>query len=198
LDQLVGDLVQRTVDPCRLALKDAGVSAADVDEVILVGGMTRMPAVHDSVVKLFGKEQSITITASSGLAQDEIERMVNDSERYAEEDARNRREVETRNMAENAAYGAEKLVKDNAETISDELKSEVEVKVAAVKSALEGGDIALIESATAELQTSLQAVGQAVYSQAGAGQEAEAPPDAPEDGKKESDEGTVEGEFREV
>jgi molecular chaperone DnaK len=126
--------------------------------------------------------------------------MVNDSERYAEEDARNRRDVETRNMAENAAYGAEKLVKDNAETISDELKSEVEVKVAAVRSALEGGDIALIESAAAELQTSLQAVGQAVYSQAGAGQEAEAPPDAPEDGDppEADDEGTVEGEFREV
>ena len=57
-----------------------------------------------------GKEQSITITASSGLAQDEIERMVNDSERYAAEDAQKRREVEVRNMAENTAYSAEKLV----------------------------------------------------------------------------------------
>ena len=78
-----------------------------------------------------GKEQSITITASSGLSQDEIEQMVSDADRFAEEDERKRQEIQTRNNAENAAYAAEKMLRDNADSIPADLKSEVEGKVAA-------------------------------------------------------------------
>ena len=313
LDQLVSDLVQRTVEPCRKAMADAGVSASQIDEVVLVGGMTRMPAVRDAVVGLFGKEphqgvnpdevvaigaaiqagvlegdfgrdillvdvtpltlgietlggvstglisrnttiptsksevfttaadnqtsvevhvvqgersmasenksigkfvldgilpaprgmpqievafdidqngilnvsardkgtgkeQRITITASSGLAQDEIEQMVADAERFAEEDERKRQEVQTRNNAENAAYAAEKMLNDNADAIPEDLKSEVQGKIAAVRSALQNNDIARIETTLNELQESLQKVGQAVYSQTGPGQQQPPPP----------------------
>ena len=337
LDQLVSDLVQRTVEPCRKAMADAGVSASQIDEVVLVGGMTRMPAVRDAVVGLFGKEphqgvnpdevvaigaaiqagvlegdfgrdillvdvtpltlgietlggvstglisrnttiptsksevfttaadnqtsvevhvvqgersmasenksigkfvldgilpaprgmpqievafdidqngilnvsardkgtgkeQRITITASSGLAQDEIEQMVADAERFAEEDERKRQEVQTRNNAENAAYAAEKMLNDNADAIPEDLKSEVQGKIAAVRSALQNNDIARIETTLNELQESLQKVGQAVYSQTGAGPGQQQPPPGadPNPTPNPDDDNTVEGEFREV
>ncbi|MDP6514461.1 MAG: Hsp70 family protein, partial [SAR202 cluster bacterium] len=147
-----------------------------------------------------GKEQRITITASSGLANDEIERMVNDAEQFAEEDERKREEVQTRNVAENTAYNAEKMIKDNAEAIPDDLKTEVEGKVAAVRSALQGEDTSLIESAVLELQETIQKVGELVYSQAAGPlppEDGQAPP--PEDGSaEEPPEDAVEGEFREV
>ena len=340
LEQLVDSLVQRTVEPCRQAIKDAGVSASEIDEVVLVGGMTRMPAVREAVVSLFGKEpnqgvnpdevvavgaaiqagvlqgdvqdillldvtpltlgietlggvstglitrnttiptsksevfttaadnqtsvevhvvqgersmapenksigrfildgilpaprgmpqievsfdidangilsvsakdkgtgkeQRITITASSGLSQDEIEQMVSDAERFAEEDERRRQEVQTRNNAENLAYTAEKTVQDNAENIPEDLKTEVEGKVAAVRSALQNNDIARIEATVNELQESLQKVGQAVYSQSQAGATPgdatsdDAPPKPPAPDGPSNDDNTVEGEVREV
>jgi molecular chaperone DnaK len=148
-----------------------------------------------------GKEQRITITASSGLAQDEIEQMVSDAERFAEEDERKRQEVQTRNSAENAAYAAEKMLRENAENIPEELKSEVEGKIAAVRSALQNDDIARVETTLNELQESLQKVGQAVYSQASAGAgPGEPPPPGADAGSSDSsdDDNTVEGEFREV
>ena len=336
LDQLVADLVQRSVDPCRKALNDAGVSASQIDEVVLVGGMTRMPAVRQAVIDLFGKEphqgvnpdevvaigaaiqagvlqgdvqdillldvtpltlgietlggvstgliprnttiptsksetfttaadnqtsvevhvvqgersmasenksigkfvldgilpaprgmpqievafdidangilnvsakdkgtgkeQRITITASSGLSQSEIEHMVTDAERFAEEDERRRQEVATRNNAENAAYAAEKMLTDNAETIPEDLKNEVQGKIAALRSALQNNDIARVESTMNELQESLQKVGQAVYAQQQPGAGAPPPPPGADDGptRGPDDDNTVEGEFREV
>ena len=334
LEQLVADLVQRTVEPCRKAISDSGINQVEIDEVVLVGGMTRMPAVREAVVKMFGKEphqgvnpdevvaigaaiqagvlqgdvqdillldvtpltlgietlggvstgliarnttiptsksevfttaadsqtsvevhvvqgersmasenksigrfvldgilpaprgmpqievsfdidangilnvsakdkgtgkeQRITITASSGLSQDEIEQMVSDAERFAEEDERKRQEVQTRNNAENTAYAAEKMVRDNADNIPEDLKSEVSGKVAAVRSALQNNDIARIEATMNELQESMQKVGQAVYSQAGAPPGSQAPPPPPGGETPPNDDDTVEGEFREV
>ena len=334
LEQLIGDLIQKTVAPCKQAMEDAGF--ASVDEVILVGGMTRMPAVQQAVTDLFGKEahqgvnpdevvavgaaiqagvlqgdvqdillldvtpltlgietlgrvstslisrnttiptsksetfttaadgqtsvevhvlqgertmaaenksigrfilegvlpaprgvpqievtfdidangilnvsakdkgtgkeQRITITASSGLAQEEIDQMVKDAEEHAEEDQHRREEVETRNMAETAAYSAEKLLADNAEKVNEELKAEIEGKVAALRTALQGDDVNQVNTALQELQTSIQRVGQEIYSQAGG-----APPGGgPSQGDPSSEaggeppHGTVEGEFREV
>ena len=150
-----------------------------------------------------GKEQSITITASSGLSQEEIEQMVTDADRFAEEDARKRQEIQTRNNAENAAYAAEKMLQDNAESIPADLKSEVEGKIAALRSALQNDDTARVETTLNDLQESLQKVGQAVYSQAGAGPgpgDTSPPPpgaDGPTDSGPDNDD-TVEGKFREV
>ncbi len=339
MEQLVSELVARTVEPCRKAMEDAGVSASQIDEVVLVGGMTRMPSVRQAVVDLFGKEphqgvnpdevvaigaaiqagvlrgdvrdvllldvtpltlgietlggvstalitrnttiptsksetfttaadsqtsveihvvqgersmaaenksigkfvldgllpaprgmpqievafdidangilnvsaqdkgtgkeQRITITASSGLSQSEIEQMVTDAERFAEEDERRRQEVQTRNSAENLAYSAEKLLNDNAETIPEDLKGEVEGKIAALRSALNMNDVARIESTMNELNESLQKVGQAVYSQQPGGAPGDAPPPPPPGGDSgnrppRDGDNTVEGEFREV
>ena len=331
LEQLIADLVQRTVAPCRQAMKDAGLSS--VDEVVLVGGMTRMPAVQKAVTELFGKEahqgvnpdevvavgaaiqagvlqgdvqdillldvtpltlgietlggvstsliarnttiptsksetfttaadgqtsvevhvlqgertmaaenksigrfilegvlpaprgvpqievtfdidangilnvsakdkgtgkeQRITITASSGLAQDEIDRMVRDAEEHAEEDRHRREEVETRNSAETAAYGAEKLLADNADKIDEATKTEVQGKIAALRSALQGEDTGRVKITLQELQETLQRVGQQVYSQSG-GDPTQAQGDPSAAPGDEPPQGTVEGEFREV
>ena len=308
LEQLVGDLIDRTEGPCRNALKDAEVSASDVDEVVLVGGQTRMPAVFDKVKSVFGrephkgvnpdevvaigagiqagvlkgdvqdillldvtpltlgietlggvatpliprnttiptsksqvfstaadnqpsvdvhvlqgersmagenktigrflldgilpaprgmpqievtfdidangilnvsakdmgtgKEQKITITASSGLEKDEVERMVREAEANAEQDRQRKEEVEVRNNADSLAYAAEKMLRDNGDKVPAELKSEVEGKIAQVRSALQSGDAAQIKRATDELNESMQKIGAAVYSQQ-RGQEAD-------------------------
>ena len=336
LEQLVSDLIQRTVGPCKQAMTDAEVAAGDINQVVLVGGMTRMPAVQKAVVDLFGKEphkgvnpdevvavgaaiqagvlqgevqdillldvtpltlgietlggvttglitrnttiptaktevfttaadgqssvevhvlqgersmatenktigrfmldgilpaprgtpqvevtfdidangilsvsakdkgtgkeQRITITASSGLEQDEIERMVKEAEEHAEEDSRRREEVELRNNADNAAFAAEKLLQENEDKVPAELKEEIESNVAAVREAIKGEDTAAINTAMQELQTAIQKVGEIVYSQTGAGGGGEAPPEGGDDsGDGETPpEDTVEGEYREV
>ncbi len=325
LEQICDDLLQRTVAPVKQALADAHITASNIDEVVLVGGMTRMPSVIKLVRDLFGKEphmgvnpdevvavgaaiqagvlqgevrdillldvtpltlgietlggvmtpliprnttiptsktevfttaadgqtsvevhvlqgertmaaenktigrfildgilpaprgvpqievtfdidangilnvsardkgtgkqQRITITASSGLTQDEIERMVREAESHAEEDRRKRDEIQQRNMADNAAYTAEKLLRENADKIPADLKSEIEGKISALRTALQGQDIGRINLALQDLQTSMQKVGQIVYSQAG-GQGGS--------GQGKPPEGTVEGEYREV
>ena len=331
LEQLVGDLVERSLAPCKQALQDAGVTASQINEVVMVGGQTRMPLVIDKVKQFFGKEphrgvnpdevvavgaaiqagvlkgevtdvllldvtpltlgietlggvatpiiprnttiptsksqvfstaadnqpsveihivqgdramatdnkslgrfildgilpaprgvpqievafdidangilnvsakdkatnreQKITIQAGSGLSKEEVEKLQREAELHASEDKQRREEIETRNGADSLAYSAEKTLRDNADKVPADLKTEVEAKVAAVRKALEGTDINAVHTATNDLNASLQKIGEAVYGSAGAaGPSADG--EAAEPG--EVPEGTVEGEFREV
>jgi molecular chaperone DnaK len=334
LEQLVMDLVEKTLGPCKQAVTDAGKTVAQIDEIIMVGGQTRMPLVQQKVKEFFGKEpnkgvnpdevvavgaaiqagvlkgevkdvllldvtpltlgietlgavatpliprnttiptsksqifstaadnqpsveihvlqgerpmaadnrtlgrfmldgilpaprglpqievtfdidangilnvsardkgtgreQKITITASSGLSKDEVEKMKREAEAHAAEDAKRKEEMETRNNADNLAYTAEKMLRENKDKIPEDLNKEVEEKVAAVKSALQGQDISAVQNAMKELNDSLQKVGTAVYGS----QQQQPPPPPPPGGEqpppKGGDEGTVEGEFREV
>ncbi len=143
-----------------------------------------------------GREQKITIQPSSGLSQEEIERMQREAELHAEEDRKRRELIELKNQADNTAYQAEKTLRDNADKIDASLKSDVEEKVKAVREALESDDRDRIQSALNDLVTSMQRIGEAVYgAQAGAGA---APGGDTGSGDSGAEEGTVEGEFREV
>jgi len=339
LEQLVMDLVEKTLEPCRQALADAEKTAAQIDAVILVGGQTRMPLVQQKVKQLFGreplkgvnpdevvatgaaiqagvlkgevkevllldvtpltlgietlggvatpliprnttiptaksqifstaadnqpsveihvlqgerpmavnnrtlgrfmldgilpaprgipqievtfdidangilsvraqdkgtgKEQKITITASSGLTKEQVEQMQKEAETYAAEDNKRKEEIETRNAADTMAYTAEKTLREQKDKIPSDLNQEVESKIATLRSALQGTDINAIRQATQELSEAMQRIGAAVYQQQPPpppGEQAppggEAPPEKEGGGKGE--EGTVEGEFREV
>jgi len=148
-----------------------------------------------------GKEQKITITASSGLSKEEVGKMQKDAEAHAAEDTKKRQDIEARNMADNLAYTAEKTLRDNKDKIPADLNTEVEGKIKAVKDALQGTDIAAINKAAQELNEVMQKVGSTVY-----GQQQTPPPGEPpqdkgdkgEGGEGGDDEGTVEGEFKEV
>ena len=121
--------------------------------------------------------------------------MRREAEQHAAEDAKRKGEVETRNMADNLAYTAEKTLREQGDKVPADLKSEVEGKVAAVRSALSGSDITYLQSTVQELSEAMQKIGATVYQQTAQPPEGEAPGEQP-GGKGE--EGTIEGEFREV
>jgi molecular chaperone DnaK len=340
LEQLVGDLIEKTFGPCRQALTDAGLTAEKVSNVILVGGPTRMPLMHEKVKQFFGrephkgvnpdevvaigaaiqagvlkgqvrevllldvtpltlgletlggiatpliprnttiptsksqvfstatdnqpsveihvlqgerpmagdnrslgrfildgllpaprgvpqvevtfdidangilsvrahdkgtgKEQKITITASSGLSKEEMERMRQDGEKHAAEDTKKREEVELRNQADNLTYNAEKMLRENGDKVPADLRQQVEGKIAAVRSALQAKDTDHLRRTIEELSQALQQMGTAVYQSGGGapGGPGGAAPGGGEGGggapPKGGEEGTVEGEFREV
>jgi molecular chaperone DnaK len=345
LEQLSIELLERSIEPCRQALKDAGLTAAQIKDVILVGGSTRMPKVQDLARQFFGrepikginpdeaialgaaiqagvlkggvrdvllldvtpltlsietlggvatsliprnttiptsksqifstaadsqpsveinvlqgerpmaadnrslgrfildgilpaprgvpqvevtfdidangilnvraqdkgtgKEQKITITASSGLSKEEVEKMARDADAHAAEDTKKREEIDARNEADSLIYSVERVLRDQADKVPADMKEEIDGKTAAVRSALQGTDIDQIRNTTKELSEAMQKIGAAVYQQpdqtapppGGEAPGEETPPDDESQGSEEdqsSDEGTVEGEFREV
>ncbi|CAN5406784.1 molecular chaperone DnaK [soil metagenome] len=120
-----------------------------------------------------GKEQSMTITGGSSLSKDDIERMVREAEEHAAEDKERRATAETRNTAEQLAYSTDKLIKDNADKLPDDVKSDVQADVDALKSALAGEDEAAVKTAFEKLSESQQKLGEAIYSQEQAAASAE-------------------------
>jgi molecular chaperone DnaK len=337
LEQLTGDLIEKSMGPVKQALDDAGLKPADINEVVLVGGMTRMPAVQEAVSGFFGKAphrgvnpdevvaigaaiqagvlggevddlllldvtpltlsvetlggvataliernttiparesqtfstasdhqsqveihvlqgeramagdnkslgrfildgippaprgipqievifdinangilevtakdkatgktQNITITASSGLSDEEVEKMRQEAEQHAEEDRVNKEQIETRNHADTLAYTADKTLQDLGDKVPAEIKTEVEAKVAEVRAELDKEEIntARLRELTDSLSTSLQKVGEAAY-QSSAETGEGMPGTEPEAGSAEdSSEGdVVEGEFEDI
>ena len=330
LEQLTDDLIERTIEPCKLALADAKLKPSNIDEVILVGGMTRMPAIQQKVVQFFGKEphkgvnpdevvglgasiqagvlggevkdvllldvtpltlsietlggvatplidrnttiptrksqifstaadgqtqveihvvqgerpmaadnkslgkfildgippaprgipqievtfdidangilnvsaqdkatgreQSMQIISSSGLADDEVDRMVREAEKHREQDRTRKDEVEARNVADNAVYSAEKFLREQGDKIPANLRSDTESKIEALKNALQSGDASSIRQRTEELSQALQQVGAAMYQEGGPS--APPPPGGEPSGGGEED--VIEGEFSET
>ena len=139
-----------------------------------------------------GNEQKITITASSNLSDEDIDRAVKEAEKYAEEDKKRKEEVEIRNNAESLVYQCEKAVKDAGDKIDDNTKSMVETEVNKVKEALKGTDSAAIKAATDELQEKFYAVAQQMYQQANPQGDPNAQQGAP------NDDGVYEADYREV
>jgi len=147
-----------------------------------------------------GKEQKVTITASTTLNKDEVQRMVKDAEAHAEEDRKHKEEIEARNQADSLVYTAEKELRDNADKIDPGIRSEVEGKIEPVKQAIKDNDVERMRSTSQELAASLQKIGEAVYRQAqgaGAGAQSGTGTEGPGSGKS-SDGDVVDADFKEV
>src|SRR6184192_2777085 len=147
-----------------------------------------------------GKEQKVTITASTTLNKDEVQRMVKDAEAHAEEDRKHKEEVEARNQADSLVYQAEKVLKDNADKIDATIRSEVESKIEPVKQAIKDNDVDRMRTTSQELAASMQKIGEAVYSQAqgaGAGAQSATGTEGPGSGKS-GDGDVVDADFKEV
>ncbi|MBA2286961.1 MAG: molecular chaperone DnaK [Ktedonobacteraceae bacterium] len=151
-----------------------------------------------------GREQKITIVASSGLSKDQINNMVRDAESHAADDKRRKEEVEERNQADSAAYRAEKSLADLGDKISSEQKSELDVKIADVRAALATDDVARIKASREALEQSFHRISESIYRQAGAGAPGGNPDfgggTPPNEGQAEPGphDDTIEGEYKEM
>ncbi|MEO8607824.1 MAG: molecular chaperone DnaK [Chloroflexota bacterium] len=150
--------------------------------------------------KATGREQKITITASSGLAENEIERMVKDAESHAAEDAKRKEEAEVKNQADTAIFSAEKFIKEYADRLPEDAKKQTQEKIDALKKAMEGSNFEAVKSATEALSQQLQTLGGSMYSQPAGGA---APTGTDENGgssggQKGPDEDVVDAEFTEA
>jgi molecular chaperone DnaK len=148
-----------------------------------------------------GREQSVTITASSTLGKEEVERMVKEAEAHSAEDRAKREEVELRNQADHMIHQAEKVIKDNADKIPADVKTEVEAKLETLKSAAKGSDTKALQRQMDEFNESLQKIGQHIYQQGGAdgAQSAAGQADGQESGgEKKKEDDVVDADYREV
>src|SRR6202140_5127471 len=144
------------------------------------------------------KEQKITITASTGLSKEEAEKMRSDAEAHAEDDKKKLAEIEARNILDNRVYQVEKLIADNRDKLSESDTKPVEEAVAAAKSALAGGNVPQIQSATVQLESASHKLAEVLYktaqangAQAGAGGSTDGTSDAPKSGTGSAPEGEV-------
>ncbi len=146
-----------------------------------------------------GKEQKVTITASTTLNKDEVSKMVRDAEAHAEEDRKHREEVEARNQADSLVYQAEKQLQENGDKLDPAVRSEVESKIEPVKQAIKDNDVERMRSTSQELATAMQKIGEAVYRQA-QGAPAGAQSATGTDGQpgKSGDGDVVDADFKEV
>ncbi|HEX4204384.1 MAG TPA: molecular chaperone DnaK [Ktedonobacteraceae bacterium] len=155
--------------------------------------------------KATGREQRIAITASGGLSKDEVNNLVREAEQHAQEDRQRREEIEERNHADSMAYQAERMLQDNREKLSPDVRSDVESRIKAVRDALSANDLTRVRSTMAELESTLQRAQQEVASQAGATAGSGTAPGATPGSSSEAgtsasggESGTVEGEYREI
>jgi molecular chaperone DnaK len=148
-----------------------------------------------------GREQKITIVASSGLSDAEIERMVQQADQHRDEDRKRKEEVEARNHADSLVHAAEKALRDLGDKVPAPVKSDVEAKIKAVRDALAGSDVSAIQRSTDELGAAMQQIGATMYEQPGA---AAGPEQASGEASEQTDAGgapeadVVEGEFEEA
>jgi molecular chaperone DnaK len=152
-----------------------------------------------------GKEQKISITGSSGLSKEEVEKMQKEAELHAEEDKKAKEAVEIRNNTDNLAYQCEKQLKELGDKIPGDQKTDIEAKIAAVREALKGNDTEVIKTAYTDLQNKFQSVSEELYKNAAANAGAQGGPgpeanagSAPEGSAKKNDEGVVDAEFEVV
>jgi molecular chaperone DnaK len=145
-----------------------------------------------------GREQSVTITASSTLNKDEVDRMVKEAESHASEDRAKREEVEVRNQADHMIHQAEKVIKDNEARIPEDVKSEVNTKLEALKSAAKGSDTKDLQRKMDDFNEALQKIGQHIYQGQGAASGSAGPGDASPSGEQKKDDNVVDAEYKEV
>ena len=150
-----------------------------------------------------GKEQKISITGSSGLSKEEVEKMKQEAEAHAEEDKKAKEKIEVRNNADNLAYQSEKQLKDLGDKVPEDKKKTIEEAITAVREALKGDDTDAINAAYTDLQNKFQSVSEELYkqaaAQAGAGGAQGAPEDfAQQSGEKKADGNVVDAEFEVV
>jgi molecular chaperone DnaK len=194
-NKLLGNFILDGIPPA-----PRGVPQIEVTFDIDADGILKVSALD----KATGRSQHITITASSGLSKDEVERMTKEAEKNAAEDKRRKEEVETRNAADAAVFTAERALRDGGDKVPADVKSAVEKKVEGVKKALEGKNQDAIKKATNDLYQEVQKIGASMYG--GQGDPAmggQGGPGGPEGGPSGGDGGNrgddvVEGEFKEA
>lgn len=140
-----------------------------------------------------GKEQKITITASSNMSKDDIEKAVKDAEKFAAEDQKLKEEVDVRNNADQMIYQSEKVVKDMGDKIKDDEKSQIQASVDALKEAVKGSDTGSIKAKTEELQKKVGEISSRIYQEASAGQAA-----AQDGGEAQQGDDVIDADFKEV
>jgi molecular chaperone DnaK len=152
-----------------------------------------------AVDKGTGRENQVTITASSTLGKDEVERLVKEGESHAAEDRTKREEVELRNQADQMIYQAEKVLREHADRIPPDVKTEIDTKMEALKEATKGGDVSTLRRTMDEFNEALQKVGQHIYQEAGATSSGgQGPQGGGQPGEEKSQDDVVDADYREV